>query len=371
MDAIIYGRDLGPEGEEYVSEERFDKIKYYLKHGKYPNGADRAEKSRLRSAATHYRLLPGDDPTEDRLMLKDKEVISDPQRQYEIAKTVHSQHHGGINKTTATIAEKFHWVRIKETVSLVIRNCPECKELSKAAALRNDDTIASRADANIGGQDDMNFSGDVNAAKDQLNLPMQAPHEDDLTLALNSSMDHSMQVTPHPHTMHGLPQQHDHSALVASGLAYQYDSGYQVGPELMQNVHNTFGSYDQVNDPFWTAAATGQPGMSGQLDGIRKQDGTSYSHVDTSTSAASMGGHHVHDTFHMFEQGLSEDLQTLGSHGHSGAHEMGMTDGPSAVNAQEAARTTLSGHDKAQVNALEQQWDSATGMDGAPRDALS
>ena len=132
IDAIIYGRDLGPDGEDYVSEERFDKIRYYLKHGKYPNGADRAEKSRLRSAATHYKLLPAEngDTREDseRLMLKDKEVVSDPQRQYEIARQIHSLQHGGINKTTATIAEKYHWVRIKETVSLVIKNCPDCKE---------------------------------------------------------------------------------------------------------------------------------------------------------------------------------------------------------------------------------------------------
>ncbi|KAI4168512.1 MAG: hypothetical protein LQ343_006344 [Gyalolechia ehrenbergii] len=130
VDAIIYGRDLGPEGEDFVSEERFDKIHYYLKHGKYPNGADRAEKSRLRSAATHYKLLPAEDGSDsgERLMLKDKEVVSDPQRQYQIARQVHASQHGGINKTTATIAEKYHWVRIKETVSLVIKNCPDCKE---------------------------------------------------------------------------------------------------------------------------------------------------------------------------------------------------------------------------------------------------
>ena len=134
VDAIIYGRDLGPEGEDYVSEERFDKIRFYLKHGKYPNGADRAEKSRLRSAATHYKLLPAEEGREgeedaERLMLRDKEVVSDPQRQYEIARQVHvSGQHGGINKTTATIAEKFHWVRIKETVSLVIKNCSDCKD---------------------------------------------------------------------------------------------------------------------------------------------------------------------------------------------------------------------------------------------------
>ena len=124
-----------------MSEERFDKIRYYLKHGKYPNGADRAEKSRLRSAATHYKLLPGENgdtrEENERLMLKDKEVVSDPQRQYEIARHIHAHQHGGINKTTATIAEKYHWVRIKETVSLVIKNCPDCKETAvKAPTVR-------------------------------------------------------------------------------------------------------------------------------------------------------------------------------------------------------------------------------------------
>ena len=117
-----------------MSEERFDKIRFYLKHGKYPNGADRAEKSRLRSAATHYKLLPAENVEGEggeRLMLKDKEVVADPQRQYEIARVVHVNGHGGINKTTATIAEKFHWVRIKETVSLVIKNCADCKDAAK------------------------------------------------------------------------------------------------------------------------------------------------------------------------------------------------------------------------------------------------
>lgn len=130
IDAIIYGRDLSPEGEDFVSEERFDKIRYYLKHSKYPSGADRAEKSRLRSAATHYKLVGGDGEPE-KLMLKNKEVVSNPQQQYEIARQVHLQQHGGINKTTANIALKYHWVRIKETVSMVIKNCPQCKETPK------------------------------------------------------------------------------------------------------------------------------------------------------------------------------------------------------------------------------------------------
>lgn len=149
VDAIIYGRDLVPGEfpEDLVSAERFDKIKYYLKYAKYPAGADRAEKSRLRSAATHYKLLDN-----DRLMLKDKEVVPDPRRQYRIAREVHEAHHGGINKTTATIAEKYHWSRIKETVSDVIRNCAECKELGKMPAPGGGNgAAAARARALAGG----------------------------------------------------------------------------------------------------------------------------------------------------------------------------------------------------------------------------
>jgi hypothetical protein len=128
IDAIIFGRDLNGEAEDYLSEERFDKIRYYLKTGMYPNGSDRAEKSRLRSAGAHYRLVTNPDSSEEKLMLKDKEVISDPQKQYEIAHKTHSLAHAGINKTTASIADKYHWIRIKETVSQAIRNCVECRE---------------------------------------------------------------------------------------------------------------------------------------------------------------------------------------------------------------------------------------------------
>ncbi|KAK5625150.1 hypothetical protein RRF57_000866 [Xylaria bambusicola] len=132
VDAIIYGRDLGTDASEggdplLVSEERFDKIKFYLKSRRYPNGSDRAEKSRLRSAATHYKLLDN-----DVLMLKDKEVISDPTRQMAVARKTHEEGgHAGINKTTSVIAEKYHWSRIKETVSDVIRTCEHCKDLGK------------------------------------------------------------------------------------------------------------------------------------------------------------------------------------------------------------------------------------------------
>ena len=179
VDAIIYGRELGPEGEDFVSEERFQKIRYYLKHGKYPNGADRAEKSRLRSAATHYKLLPAlytnSDGTlgEERLMLKDKEVISDPQRQYEISRETHTENtHSGINKTTAAIAEKYHWVRIKETVSLVIKNCQECKDQGKPQA--NQPFSGGAGQAKRFGGDDMSQGIERLVRFDQMQVPAVA-----------------------------------------------------------------------------------------------------------------------------------------------------------------------------------------------------
>ncbi|KFY82698.1 hypothetical protein V498_08501 [Pseudogymnoascus sp. VKM F-4517 (FW-2822)] len=102
VDALIYGRELGGELDEQAGEERFDKI-------------------RLRE--------------DDVLMLKGREVVPEVERQWGIAREVHERGHGGINRTTTTIAESFHWVRIKETVSDVIRNCKECKEKEAAKAV--------------------------------------------------------------------------------------------------------------------------------------------------------------------------------------------------------------------------------------------
>ncbi|CAG7556626.1 unnamed protein product [Fusarium equiseti] len=192
IDAIVYGRDLSPrESEELVSEERFDKIKFYLKYGEYPNGADRAEKSRLRSAATHYKLLDG-----DKLMLKDKEVISDPVRQFDIARQMHAQQHGGINRTTATIAEKYHWSRIKETASDVIRSCAECKELGKTP---NPGGARKAALSNIhGGRSIGNVRGDSNEHQVQ---SMSPPGTQMLPLQDHSMMPALSQQSPdHDHT---------------------------------------------------------------------------------------------------------------------------------------------------------------------------
>ncbi|EWC45587.1 hypothetical protein DRE_05445 [Drechslerella stenobrocha 248] len=129
VDSIILSRDLVDE-EDFQSNERFEKIRYYLEKGKYPPFATRSEKSRLRSAATHYRLAG------DKLMLKGKEVISDPQTQFEIAREVHRASHGGINKTTAQIADKYHWIQIKKTVNQVLRNCMECTQNSRPPVVK-------------------------------------------------------------------------------------------------------------------------------------------------------------------------------------------------------------------------------------------
>lgn len=202
IDAIIYGRDLGPDGSDFVSEERFDKIKFYLKHKEYPLGADRAEKSRLRSAATHYKLLPD----EDKLMLKGKEVISDPQKQYEIARGIHILQHGGINKTTAIIAEKYHWVRIKETVSLVIKNCGECKELGKAPVVKPEPP------AQLARQSTPKKLDVVDA--NILSLPEQHHHlqQHQHQHAHPSSLQHDYQRIQHHHHDH----HHDHSSTSVS-----------------------------------------------------------------------------------------------------------------------------------------------------------
>ncbi|KAF9639416.1 putative histone acetyltransferase spt10 protein [Lasiodiplodia theobromae] len=163
VDAIIYGRHLGYKKEDADDERRFERIKYYLKTGKYPGDADSAEKNRLRAAVRNYTLVEsgggkngatgvdGGDGSSggdgghgggdgisggggDKLMLGDKEVISEPRMQYEIARRYHRQNkdtHAGINKTTATVSEKYHWNRIKTTVTEVIENCTECNEKLK------------------------------------------------------------------------------------------------------------------------------------------------------------------------------------------------------------------------------------------------
>lgn len=227
VDAIIYGRDLGQD-EDFVSEERFDKIRFYLKHGKYPNGADRAEKSRLRSAATHYKIVPATEDEPEKLMLKGKEVIADTQKQYEIARNIHLKQHGGINKTTAAIAEKYHWVRIKETVSQVIRNCPDCNEMNKTAPVRPEGSSSRRPNGSSPGTSGVSAAGRV------LSLPPKQP---------SRSPSPSQQIHQEASAI-AHAQQHSQAPISASpnepaiiGGIIQY-SNYEmpVDPRIMDNV---------------------------------------------------------------------------------------------------------------------------------------
>ncbi|KAF5984083.1 acetyltransferase [Fusarium coicis] len=264
IDAIIYGRDLSPrESEELVSEERFDKIKFYLKYGEYPNGADRAEKSRLRSAATHYKLLDG-----DKLMLKDKEVISDPARQFDIARQVHVQQHGGINKTTATIAEKYHWSRIKETVSDVIRSCVECKELGKTpnpggarkAASSNNHAGGRRGGANTGDR----HAQPTSPPPAQM-LPLQE-HNMMPTIS-HQSPDHDHSPSPYanpadisliapPHALQGSSMEHTlhtHSPMLQDPPTGHHPHDHNVyqpiDPQIINEASHDLGPFDQYHSP--------------------------------------------------------------------------------------------------------------------------
>lgn len=126
VDALMYGKELvSPEEDEDVGDLRFDRIRYYLETGQYPTRCDRQEKSRLRSSAAHYKVSGG------KLWLRDKQVISDPEQQLQIALHIHMQSHSGINKTTSQITEKYHWTRIKDTVAQAVRSCVACREVQK------------------------------------------------------------------------------------------------------------------------------------------------------------------------------------------------------------------------------------------------
>ncbi|KAF7504803.1 hypothetical protein GJ744_001736 [Endocarpon pusillum] len=246
VDAIIYGRDLGPGGEDFVSEERFDKIRYYLKHNNYPTGADRAEKSRLRSAATHYKLVGGEDGEPERLMLKDKEVISDPQNQYEIARQAHTQAHGGINKTTAMIATKYHWVRIKETVSMVIKNCTECKEAGKASMARPDSSInhAEQPKASLPPSSSLSSAAQ---SRPQPHNSMETENRfisEGTRILAEHSFEHKQDPfsTPEPQNMHGpVPGMEDYPEMA-------------IDPQIMQQLHQQMNSQYQHPDDAYESA---------------------------------------------------------------------------------------------------------------------
>ncbi|CUS09694.1 unnamed protein product [Tuber aestivum] len=235
VDAIIFGRDLNDD-EDYVSDERFDKIRFYLEKGKYPPTADRSEKSRLRSAATHYKLENG------KLMLKDKEVVSDGQMQYEIARSIHCQSHGGINKTTASIAEKFHWVRIKETVSQVIRNCAECKEHAKAPVVKGDRFNGSPVNSTPPQPQQQQQQQPQQPGQQRPRQQQQEQQQLPLSLTLPQQQLQQPQLQIPPNTQALLiqrQQQQQAAAVRAAAAVAAAQMDIPVDPAMMEDVQHT------------------------------------------------------------------------------------------------------------------------------------
>lgn len=167
-------------------------------------------------------------------MLKDKEVVSDPQRQYEIARHVHALQHGGINKTTATIAEKYHWVRIKETVSLVIKNCPNCKEsIRPVPAMRtfgDAQTTGAGPQQTRSRRDNSNHS---NHTQDQSSMIERLVDFTDLqtTPSATDQMQNSLSMQNHPQPeLNHMANLHHH--LPSSPSPYD---NLPLDPQIMHN----------------------------------------------------------------------------------------------------------------------------------------
>lgn len=114
----------------------FKDIEHYLKLGKYPDDiTSRVERTRIRSRARSYYIDDG--------LLKHKRtnavVISDVADQFQLTNELHRQNHNGINKMQQRVGELYYWTGIKDTIALVIQNCPECR----AGTTRPNQTVAS------------------------------------------------------------------------------------------------------------------------------------------------------------------------------------------------------------------------------------
>jgi hypothetical protein len=204
-------------------------------------------------------------------MLKDKEVISDPTRQFDIARQVHAQQHGGINKTTATIAEKYHWSRIKETVSAVIRSCMECKELGKTPNPGGARKAASSS--NHGGRRSGVVRGDSNEHQVQATSPpttQMLPLQDHSIIPTLSQQrpghDHppnpyanpaDISLIAHSHTLQNSTMQHplhSQNPMLQDPPAghHPHDhSVYQpIDPQIInQSSPHDLGPFDQYHSP--------------------------------------------------------------------------------------------------------------------------
>ncbi|TGJ84551.1 hypothetical protein E0Z10_g4198 [Xylaria hypoxylon] len=309
VDAIIYGRDLGTDAGEgvdplLVSEERFDKIKFYLRNGRYPNGSDRAEKSRLRSAATHYKLLDN-----DVLMLKDKEVVSDPIRQMAVARRAHEEGgHAGINKTTSVIAEKYHWSRIKETVSDVIRTCDQCKDLGKSPSVQSQNQSQNQ-----------NLSQSLNQNQDQPAIPVYAfgsiPrqfHDVNETCNIPDSTADVMVSQPPPlHEHHGVEATNRMIDLHHS--IHEASSHHELASHLVTN-NNPYAHPSDItsllNPPFQTPSS---PGLHAPVHHLMLHEGLHHA-----SAAATLASLHDAEIYHPIDPQIIS--QPVPGHHHNPQH---------------------------------------------------
>lgn len=262
VDAIIYGRELVAVADTTMGAYRFDKIKYYLETGKYPAMADRQEKSRLRSSASHYRLEGG------RLMLRDKEVVSDPVRQLEICSEIHLSNHGGINKTTSAVTEKYHWTRIKDSVAAAIKNCVTCRESAKDEAVMKRNSMSKKMYKGIDMRRD-HVSGGANKSMQGMRGMIRRDNVDvDSIAALHREAD-------------GLLS-HDLSAL-DDGLIAVVEAAQKRQPNSdRQSVQHSSPSHQQSNNhdsPVPTYAAVAAAAVSGHANQFYSSD---YHHAYTS-----------------------------------------------------------------------------------------
>ncbi|SCU99778.1 LAME_0G05424g1_1 [Lachancea meyersii CBS 8951] len=164
VDSFIYAKefthvsksiDLLNEPNKHFA--KYERLRYYLESGNYPDYCDRNEKARLRASAKYHMIQNG------KLMRQGREVVYDPEKQLEVAFEVHQISHQGINKVTTIIAERYHWKGIKNTVARIVAACPLCKNQQ---------------------QDDLGIVVEAGSPQQQAHMAMR-----------NSEVDHSSQLS--------------------------------------------------------------------------------------------------------------------------------------------------------------------------------
>ena len=121
INSLIYTKDL-PIINDDLNVSKHANILVYLLSGKYPENSTRDDRSRLRALAYHYNVV------DNKLFLKDKQVIFDPNDQISITKKIHEENHMGINRTTKKLSSSYYWSKIKQTVKKVVDECEVCKK---------------------------------------------------------------------------------------------------------------------------------------------------------------------------------------------------------------------------------------------------